>query len=220
MEVGQETLKVNELYSTIQGESTWAGFPCVIVRLAGCPFRCRWCDTTYAYEEGVEMCLAEIARRVLDARLSLVEVTGGEPLAQSGTPLLLTRLCDLGLNVLLETNGMTDTAGVDERVHVILDVKTPSSGHCGGDVAQNIARLKAERDEVKFVIEDERDFAWAVQKVAEFSLADRARAVLFSPVFGRMNYGLLADWIVKSGLPVRLQLQQHKHIWPGKIRGV
>lgn len=211
-------VRVTEIFHSIQGESTFAGRPCVFVRLTGCPLRCTWCDTEYAFYGGTERSLDEIVGTIQRYGCGLVEVTGGEPLAQPGSAALLTRLCDEGLTVLLETSGAIDTATVDFRVHVILDVKCPGSGMAERMHWPNLERLRPQ-DEAKFVIQDRRDYEWSKKVVARHALADRC-VVLFSPVFGTLDPRHLAEWVLADRLPVRFQLQMHKHIWAPDMRGV
>ena len=213
-----EKIKVNEIFLTVQGESTRAGLPCIIVRLTGCNLRCSWCDTAYAWEEGRDMTLDEVTARVADLSCRRVEVTGGEPLIQPAAAELLRRFCDAGYETLLETNGSQDISGVNERVVRIVDFKCPSSGEQQANVWENVDHLTA-RDEVKFVIADRGDYEFARSAVGEHALADRC-AVIFSPVHGRLEPAELAEWILADGLDVRLGLQLHKIIWPDRTRGV
>jgi 7-carboxy-7-deazaguanine synthase len=213
----QETLSVVEIFHSIQGEGTRAGLPCVLVRLGGCNLRCRWCDTPYAQTGGEGMSIDEILGRLGDFRCRLVEVTGGEPLAQAGCLDLLRRFCDEGYQTLLETNGSIDIAPVDSRVVKIVDFKCPSSGQEGHNRWENVARLAA-GDEVKFVLADRGDYDYARRAAAEHSLVGRC-TVLFSPAFGQLAPSDLAGWILADGLEVRLGLQLHKIIWPEKDRG-
>jgi 7-carboxy-7-deazaguanine synthase len=212
------TLVVHEIYRSLQGESTFVGLPCIFVRLTACHLRCGYCDTPHAFAQGRAQSLDEIVTEVLDLGDQLVEITGGEPLLQDEVYPLMTRLADLGKAVLLETSGAVDTSLVDPRVHIILDLKTPGSGEVGANVWSNLSRLRP-TDEVKFVLCDERDFEWAVNVVRTHRLIDRC-PILFSPCFGQINPADLAAWILASGLPVRLQLQQHKIIWDPNTRGV
>jgi 7-carboxy-7-deazaguanine synthase len=211
-------MKVTEIFHSIQGESTYAGRPCLFIRLTGCPLRCTWCDTAYAFHGGRDLMIEEIVEEVRRFACPLVEVTGGEPLSQPGTLGLLTRLCDEGFEVLLETSGAIDTAGVDERVHVILDVKCPGSGMVDRMHWPNLQRLSSQ-DEVKFVIKDRADYEWAREIVSREKLSSRC-TVLFSPVFGDGEARQLAEWVLADKLPVRLQLQLHKYIWAPDMRGV
>ena len=211
-------MRVTEIFHSIQGESTWAGRPCVFVRLTGCPLRCSWCDTDYAFYGGSEQRLDAIIATVRGYQCPLVEVTGGEPLAQPECNRLLSRLCDEGLTVLLETSGAIDTAGVDPRVHIILDVKCPGSGMTSRMHWPNVERLRPQ-DEAKFVITDRIDYDWAKEPVARFAI-NRQCTVLFSPVSGTLDPRHLAEWVLADRLPVRYQLQLHKLIWSPDMRGV
>lgn len=211
-------LRVTEIFHSIQGESTFAGRPCVFVRLTGCPLRCAWCDTEYAFHGGTEQSIEQIVSLVGAFDCPLVEVTGGEPLAQPDSIELLTTLCDAGFTVLLETSGALDTATVDARVHVILDVKCPGSAMTERMYWPNVERLRSQ-DEAKFVIQDRGDYDWAKDVVARYGLADRC-PVLFSAVFGALDPRQLAEWVLADRLPVRFQLQMHKYIWSPDMRGV
>lgn len=213
---------LNEIFHSIQGESTWAGVPMVFVRLTGCPLRCVWCDTAYAFHEGQQTPIAEILQRVEAYGCPHVEVTGGEPLAQKNCLPLLTALCDAGKTVLLETAGSHDLAPVDPRVHVIMDLKAPGSGEEARNRWANIPLLRPEKDEVKIVLDGRADYEWAKAKLAEHRLAERAKAVLLSAVHGKLDYKTLAEWVLADRLPppVRFQLQLHKHIWDPTARGV
>ena len=213
-----DTLIVNEIFHSIQGESTYAGLPCVFVRLTGCKLRCTWCDTDYALTEGVAMSLDEIIVKVRAHALPLVEITGGEPLLQPNVLPLLARLCDLGLTVLLETSGTEDIANVDPRVIRIMDLKCPSSGESGKNRYANLRHLVA-KDEIKFVLADRADYDWAKRQLADHDLAKRC-AILFSPVWGQLPLKTLAEWILADHLPVRLQTQWQKHIWGPDTRSV
>ena len=214
-----QKLTVNEIYQSVQGESTWAGLPCVFVRLTFCDLRCTYCDTEYAFYEGNKMTLEEIVDKVRDFGCPLVEVTGGEPLLQPNCVPLLARLCDAGFTVLLETSGSHDIAPVDARVHRIMDLKTPSSGECGRNLYANIAHL-TERDEVKFVVGSREDYEWTREMMREHDLASKVRAVLLSPVFGKISPADIVAWMLEDKLPARFQLQMHKFIWEPRARGV
>lgn len=211
-------LKVTEIFHSIQGESTHAGRPCVFVRLTGCPLRCTWCDTAYAFYGGRDFTENDVIEQVRAFGCPLVEVTGGEPLSQPEACSLLARLCDEGFEVLLETSGAIDTAGVDRRVRVVLDVKCPGSGMAERMHWPNLERL-ASHDEVKFVIKDRGDYEWARDLIRRRDLAARC-TVLVSPVFGETDPRQLAEWVLADRLPVRFQLQLHKHVWAPDMRGV
>lgn len=215
-------LTINEIFYSIQGESTFAGQPCVFVRLTGCDLRCTYCDTEYAFYEGKKRSFESILEEIAQHSCKLVEITGGEPLLQKRVHLLMSRLCDLGYTVLIETSGAHDISPVDPRVHRIMDLKTPGSGECLRNRAENLALLGA-RDEVKFVIGSEEDYLWARDQVRAGvpGWADRVNAILFSPVFGKMTPLDLATRVLADGLPrVRMQLQMHKLIWEPNQRGV
>ena len=213
------TLTVNEIYESIQGESTWAGLPCVFVRLTFCDLRCTYCDTAYAFYKGDKRPLPEILDAVLAFDCPLVEITGGEPLLQKNVLPLMTALCDAGRTVLIETSGAHDIARIDARVHRIMDLKTPSSGECARNLLSNIAHLTV-RDEVKCVIGSREDYEWSRAKVREHDLASRCGAVLFSPVFGKIEPRDIVAWLLADKLPVRFQLQLHKFIWDPAAKGV
>jgi 7-carboxy-7-deazaguanine synthase len=213
------TITVNEIYHSIQGESTWAGEPCVFVRLTFCDLRCSYCDTEYAFYEGKKQTLEEIVAAVAGFRCPLVEITGGEPLLQKNVLQLMTLLANAGHTVLLETSGAHDISAVDPRVHRIIDLKTPGSGECERNLFENLSHLTS-RDEVKFVIGSREDYEWSRGQVERWSLSNRCRAVLFSPIFGRIDPREIVEWILADGLPVRFQLQMHKFIWTPTQRGV
>src|SRR5262245_28946064 len=212
------SLLIHEIYRSIQGESTWAGLPCVFVRLTTCHLRCRWCDTPHAFNQGTPMPVADVVARVMSEPCDLVEITGGEPLLQEEVFELMTRLADSGRKVLLETSGAVDISRVDSRVRIIMDLKCPGSGECDQNLYGNLGKLKTS-DEIKFVIADGVDFDWSCAQVRSRGLIQRC-GVLFSPVFGELAPRTLAEWILESQLPVRLQLQQHKYIWEPDARGV
>jgi len=212
------TLVINEIFYSIQGESSYAGWPCVFVRLTGCNLRCTWCDTTYSFNEGQPTSLDDIIAKVRSFETQLVEVTGGEPLLQPNVLPLLTRLCDLGKTVLLETSGSLDLAPVDPRVVKIMDLKCPSSGETDKNRYANLRHL-TKLDEVKFVIADQADYDWAKRIITAEQLNQRC-SVLVSPVVERLPLRTLADWILADHLPVRLQTQWHKLIWGPTARGV
>jgi 7-carboxy-7-deazaguanine synthase len=212
-----ERLRVNEIFHSLQGESSYAGRPCVLVRLTGCHLRCGWCDTAHAFYEGEWLSRDEVLRRVAAFACPLVELTGGEPLLQPGALPLLAALCDAGYEVLLETSGALDIGAVDPRVRRIVDVKCPGSGEHQRNHWPNLELLRA-TDELKLVIADEADYRWARELVLARSLHERC-PVWFSPVAGRLPPRRLAEWILGDRLPVRLQLQLHKLLW-GDARGV
>ena len=214
------TLKVNEIFYSIQGESSFAGRPCVFIRLTGCNLRCSYCDTRYAYEQGEDLEIDVIVSQVSSYQCLLVEVTGGEPLIQKETPSLIEKLLEEGYEVLLETNGTRDIGQVDERCVKILDVKCPSSGEADKNDFDNLGKL-GEKDEVKFIIENRDDYEYAKKILGhEHETVSRTRAVHFSPVFGKMDPKRLAEWILEDRLNVRLQVQIHKMIWDPDQRGV
>jgi 7-carboxy-7-deazaguanine synthase len=217
-----DTLTINEIFYSIQGESTFAGQPCIFVRLTGCDLRCTYCDTEYAFYEGKRRSIDEIIAEVQKHPCRLVEITGGEPLLQRRVHTLMSRLCDHGYTVLIETSGAHDISPVDPRVHRIMDLKCPGSGECARNRMENLPLL-GPRDEVKFVIGSEEDYAWAKARLLAGipGWADRVNAILFSPVFGKMSPLNLATRLMADALPrVRLQLQMHKLIWPPTQRGV
>jgi len=211
-------MRINEIFFSIQGESSYAGHPCLFVRLTGCPLRCSWCDTSYAFYEGTERSIESILSELERHECRLVEITGGEPLAQPEVHALITALADRGYTVLIETSGAMDIAPVDRRANIIMDVKCPGSAMEDRNRWTNIPLLKPQ-DELKFVIKDRADYDWAVTIVRKYALADR-HTVLFSPVFGEMDPQALAEWILADDLPVRYQLQLHKFIWGAAVRGV
>jgi 7-carboxy-7-deazaguanine synthase len=212
------SVAVNETYFSIQGEGTRAGLPCVFVRLTGCPLRCAWCDTAYAFHEGVRRTVEEVVREAARHPCRRVLVTGGEPLAQPGAFPLVARFLDDGWEVLVETSGHVLIDSLDRRAVTILDVKAPGSGETHRMEWGNLERLRA-HDEVKFVIADRADYEWSLAIVRERGLPKRC-AVLFSPVHGVLDPGRLGRWIMEDGAEVRLQVQLHKYLWPGAGRGV
>lgn len=205
------SLRITEIFCSLQGESSLVGFPTVFIRLTGCPLRCGYCDTAYAFKGGETRELESILRQVADYGVRHVTVTGGEPLAQKACPALLAALCDAGYRVSLETSGALDIGQVDTRVKRVMDIKTPSSGEQQQNLWSNIALLSA-GDEVKFVIGDRADYDWSKEIIAEYGLAQRC-GVLFSPVYAALEARTLADWIVEDRLPVRFQVQLHKLLW-------
>ncbi|MCZ6804086.1 MAG: 7-carboxy-7-deazaguanine synthase QueE [Proteobacteria bacterium] len=207
----QVDLRINEIFFSIQGESTKVGLPTVFIRLTGCPLRCRYCDTAYAFHDGEKMTIDAIIQDISQYRAKHVTVTGGEPLAQRSCHELLSRLCDEGFNVSLETSGAIDVANVDDRVMKILDIKTPGSTEDDKNRFENLAHLNS-NDQIKFVICDQSDYAWSKQKLIEHNLTDICE-VLFSPEHESQNPADLADWILEDKLNVRLQVQLHKYLW-------
>lgn len=212
-------MSINEIFYSIQGESTYAGKPCVFVRLSGCDLRCSWCDTSYAFSEGHKMSIEDVLQRVDEYESPLVEVTGGEPLLQEDVYALMDRLLEGGRTVLLETGGQVDVSRVPGAVIKVMDVKCPASGESGKVEWANIDRLGS-RDQVKFVIQDRADYEFARETLTRHALDRRCAAVLFSPVHGVLNPKDLSEWILEDRLAVRLQLQLHKHIWGANVRGV
>ena len=210
-------MRITEIFHSIQGESSHAGRPCAFVRLAGCNLRCRWCDSEYTFTGGDVMSVDDVVKQVKSYGCKLVEVTGGEPLAQKESLDLMRRLCDDGFEVLLETSGSIDIAPVDKRVTIILDIKCPCSGEAEKNRWENLEHLKP-NDEIKFVIADRGDYDWARSVIDEKDL--RRRTVLMSPVWGEMELKSLAEWMLADRLPARLQTQLHKHIWGAEARGV
>ncbi len=209
-------LRVTEIFHSLQGESRTVGWPTAFVRLTGCPLRCRYCDTAYAFHGGQRMTVEEVLEAVRGLGAPRVTVTGGEPLAQKGCLALLHRLCDEGYEVSLETSGALDISPVDPRVVKVMDLKTPASGEEGRNLWSNIDHL-VPRDQVKFVICNREDYVWARDTVARFGLERRCE-VLFSPSYGEMEPRVLADWILEDRLPVRFQIQLHKLLW-GEVPG-
>ena len=212
-------LTINEIFHSIQGESTFAGRPCVFVRLTACDLRCRWCDTPYAFHEGRKMTVDEVVADVEARGCPLVEVTGGEPLLQPDVYPLMQRLLDSGKTVLVETGGHRSIAQVPDGVVRIMDVKCPGSGESAKNDRSNLALL-TRRDEVKFVIADRADYEFARETVTREGLVERCAAVLFSPVHGELDPRQLAEWVIADRLAVRVQLQLHKYIWSPTTRGV
>jgi 7-carboxy-7-deazaguanine synthase len=212
-----DSLRITEIFLSLQGESSTVGLPTVFVRLTGCPLRCVYCDTTYAFKGGENRSIDAIVDEVLSYGVQHVTVTGGEPLAQKRCIKLLSDLCDKGLNVSLETSGAIDVADVDARVMKVMDLKTPSSGEMARNLMSNLEHLNA-HDEVKFVIGDQADYDWSVEQLKTHAIDQRCK-VLFSPVQGQFSPTELADRIVSDRLPVRFQMQLHKLLWgdkPGK----
>ena len=212
-------MRVAELFHSVQGESSFAGRPCVFVRLAGCNLRCAYCDTPHAYADGVELTVDEVLDRVRGYGCGLVEITGGEPLFQPSTPELASRLCDAGYRVLVETNGSLDIAALDARCARVVDIKCPSSREAARFEPINLDRLTA-TDEVKLVIADEADYLFAVERLAAVRKRVPGITVLFAPVFGVLAPKTLVEWMLRDRLDARLNLQLHKYIWDPATRGV
>ncbi len=210
-------LRVTEIFHSIQGESSHAGRPCAFVRLTGCNLRCRWCDSEYTFSGGEQMSTDDVVRRVKSYGCNLVEVTGGEPLAQKEALDLIRRLCDEGFEVLIETSGSIDIAPVDKRATIILDIKCPGSGEAEKNRWENLQHLKP-NDEIKFVIADRADYDWSRKVIEQRDL--RRWILLLSPVWGEMDLKSLAEWMLADRVPARLQTQLHKHIWGAEARGV
>ena len=218
--MSEKSLRIAEIFLSIQGESSHAGRPCSFVRLTGCPMRCVWCDSEYTFYGGDRISFGAIFTKLDEFGCRLIEVTGGEPLAQKSVFPFIGELCDRGYEVLIETGGFVSTEEVDLRASVILDVKCPASGEAERNHWPNLDRLRKEKDEVKFVIADLADWEFAREIIKKCDLADRAREILISPVHGIENLEQIAEEISRSGLPVRLNLQLHKYIWGPEARGV
>jgi 7-carboxy-7-deazaguanine synthase len=212
-------LTVNEIFHSIQGESTHAGRPCVFVRLTACDLRCTWCDTPYAFHEGSRMTVEDVVSRVREHGCDVVEITGGEPLLQQDVYPLMRRLLDEGRTVMIETGGHRSAAEVPEGVVRVIDVKCPGSGEAGKVHWENLERLRP-TDEIKFVIKDRPDYEFARDVVSRYALPGKVAAVLFSPVHGVMDPRQLSEWVLADRLTVRVQLQLHKFIWDPQTRGV
>ena len=211
------SLRITEIFLSLQGEANTVGLPTVFVRLTGCPLRCGYCDSEYAFAGGEQIAVDDIVAQVADYAVPLVTVTGGEPLAQPGVHVLMQRLCDLGLQVSLETSGALDVSAVDPRVVKVVDFKTPDSGESHRNLWENVAHL-ADADQIKFVLCGRSDYDWARMKCDELRLYDQVTDVLFSPSHGQLEARDLADWIVQDRLPVRMQVQLHKLLW-GDVPG-
>jgi len=214
-----DILRLNEIFHSIQGESSRAGEPCVFVRMTGCGLRCTYCDTEYAFFEGEDVSIEEVVEKVESYGCKLVELTGGEPLEQEGVYVLMDELLAKGYDLMIETGGHVDISRVDTRVKRIVDLKTPSSGMMKRNLYSNIEHL-TRHDEVKFVIGSREDYEWAKEQIERHNLAKRAGTILFSPVHGEFSDADLASWILEDRLPVRFQKQLHKIIWPEIMRGV
>ncbi len=211
-------LKINEIYLSVQGESSWAGMPCVFVRLTGCSLRCVWCDTAYAFHEGHDQELENILARVDSYGVHLVEITGGEPLEQEGVYALMAALLGKGYRVLLETSGAVDIGRVPKEVVKIMDIKCPGSGEEKRNHWENLKHLVPGKDEIKFVIRDQDDYDYARRMIGHYGLAGHY-TLLFSPSHEELEAARLSEWITRDKLPVRLNLQLHKYIWPKETKG-
>ncbi|HEY0808629.1 MAG TPA: radical SAM protein [Longimicrobiales bacterium] len=219
-----EFLRVTEIFHSIQGESTWAGYPCTFIRLTGCPLRCVWCDTEYSFYGGEKMALDELVAKCDEIGTNLVEITGGEPLIHRNAFVLARMLLDRGYTVLVETSGAIDVSSLDPRVHKIMDLKCPGSGEESRNLWSNLEHLTG-RDEIKFVIKDRADYEWARDVVLQRGLAEKKRQgqlreILFSPVWESVDFQQLAQWVLEDHLPVRYQIQLHKVIWGANVPGV
>lgn len=209
------TLRITETFLSIQGEAATVGYPTVFVRLTGCPLRCHYCDSEYAFYGGEKIEIPTLVEQVCGYGVSHICVTGGEPLAQPNCLELLARLCDRGLSVSLETSGAMPIADVDPRVSIVMDLKTPASGEANRNNYSNIARLSA-KDQIKFIICDRQDYDWAAFKVDEYDLNQQVGSLFFSPSYEQLQPQQLAEWILADKLPVRLQTQLHKSLWGDK----
>lgn len=214
------SLRITEIFLSIQGESSHAGRPCAFVRLTGCPMRCVWCDSEYTFTGGERISFEEIFARLTGFGCNLVEVTGGEPLAQKNVFPFITELLDRGYEVLIETGGYVSTEKVDGRAKIILDVKCPASGESERNHWANLERLRREKDEVKFVVADLNDWEFTKEIIAKYDLQNRTKEILISPVFGIENLPQIAEAVAHSGLKARLNLQLHKYIWGADVHGV
>lgn len=222
--MSSEFLRVTEIFHSIQGESTWAGYPCTFIRLTGCPLRCAWCDTEYSFYGGEKQSLADLIAKVREIGTNLVEITGGEPLIHRNAFVLARMLLDQGYTVLVETSGAIDVGPLDPRAHKIMDLKCPGSGEVDRNLWSNLDHLTA-RDEIKFVIKDRADYEWSRDVVLNHGLAERKRSgtlreILFSPVWDAVDFQQMAAWILEDHLPVRYQIQLHKVIWGANVPGV
>ena len=207
----EKSLRITEIFYSLQGESNTVGLPTVFIRLTGCPLRCSYCDTAYAFSGGKRQSIAEIVEQVDQYKAKYITVTGGEPLAQPACHELMTALLDKGYSVSLETSGALDVSGVDARAIKVMDLKTPASAEMDKNLYQNIEYL-SEKDQLKFVIADDEDYQWSKSMMQQYDLAQRCE-ILFSPVMGEMSPRVLADNIIKDNLPVRFQIQLHKYLW-------
>ena len=222
--MNKPVLRITEIFYSIQGESTWAGIPCTFIRLTGCPLRCTWCDTAYAFDGGNLMSFEEILQSVMSYPAEVLEITGGEPLVHPGAFKLVRFLIDKEYTVLVETSGALDVGALDPRAHKIMDLKCPGSGECKRNLWSNLDHL-TERDEIKFVLKDRIDYEWARKTIYDKGLDQRLkegslRALLISPVWGQVDLEALASWVLEDALPIRFQLQLHKQIWGSERTGV
>lgn len=215
----EDTLVIHEIYASVQGESSFAGWPCTFVRTTGCNLRCTWCDTPQAFYGGTRMPRADVLARALATGTQLVELTGGEPLLQPGVFPLMTELCDAGRTVLVETSGEADVAKVDPRVHKIMDLKAPGSGESHRMRWSNLEHI-GPNDEIKFVLADRDDYVWMREVIETRKLAERTRNLLASSVFGKLATKDLVAWVLEDKLPVRVQIQMHKYVWSPDTQGV
>ena len=211
-------MRLTEIFYSIQGESTHAGRRCIFIRLTGCPLRCVWCDSEYTFTGGEKVSIEEVLERIAQYDCKLVEVTGGEPLVQKEAFPLIVELCDRGYEVLIETSGAVDTAPVDPRAKLILDIKCPGSGEADKNLWSNLERLRPRHDEVKFVLADRADFDWACEVISERKL--EGQTILFSPSWEQLPMKQLAEWMLERNPPARMQTQLHKHIWGADVKGV
>jgi len=215
-EIVDKSLRVNEIFLSLQGETSKSGLLTTFIRLTGCPLRCQYCDTAYAFYEGEKLSIKQILDKISTYRTSHITVTGGEPLAQQNCRQLLHHLCNKNYNVSLETSGAMDISGIDPRVKIILDLKTPGSGESNKNILENINLINT-KDEIKFVICNKNDYEWAKQMLHEMMLHEKCQ-VLFSPSHNEQDTRQLANWVLQDQLPVRLQIQLHKYLW-GDVRG-
>jgi len=212
------SLFVTEIYKSVQGESSFAGLPCSFIRLSGCPLRCRWCDTSYSFKEGNALLIGEILKKIKELQVPLVEITGGEPLAQENCSQLIDELLANNYQVLLETGGSLPIQSLPPKTHIIMDLKCPGSGMADKNLFENISFIKP-TDEIKFVVASKSDFLWSKEIIAKYNLTEKAQ-LLFSPAWGLVKPQDLVEWLLESSLPARLNLQQHKYIWSPRKKGV